>query len=93
MTEPVPTPAAAPEPADAPAGSKGLKANAIGFTEGLSIGLDATAPAYSIAAVLGSIVVIAGTQAPAVLWLSFVGLRPRRPSRRAATSRRRRPSG
>lgn len=72
MTEPVPTPAAAPEPADAPAGSKGLKANAIGFTEGLSIGLDATAPAYSIAAVLGSIVVIAGTQAPAVLWLSFV---------------------
>ncbi len=53
-------------------GSKGLKANAIGFWEGLSIGLDATAPAYSIAAVLGSIVVIAGVAAPAVLWVSFV---------------------
>ena len=56
----------------APTGSKGLKANAIGFWEGLSIGLDATAPAYSIAAVLGSMVVVAGIHAPAVLWLSFV---------------------
>lgn len=63
MTEPHP---------DHAAGAKGLKANQIGFTEGLSIGLDATAPAYSIAAVLGSMVVIAGAQAPAVLWLSFV---------------------
>ena len=54
------------------AGDKGLKPNAIGFTEGLSIGLDATAPAYSIAAVLGSMVVVAGVGAPAILWLSFV---------------------
>lgn len=54
------------------AGGKGLKANAIGFWEGLSIGLDATAPAYSIAAVLGSMVVVAGVHAPAVLWISFV---------------------
>lgn len=53
-------------------GGKGLKANAIGFWEGLSIGLDATAPAYSIAAVLGSMVVVAGVHAPAVLWISFV---------------------
>ena len=51
---------------------KGLKANVVGFWESLSIGLDATAPAYSIAAVLGSVVVVAGTQAPAVLWISFV---------------------
>jgi amino acid transporter len=56
----------------APTQGKGLKANAIGFWEGLSIGLDSTAPAYSIAAVLGSIVVVAGIHAPAVLWLSFV---------------------
>ncbi|WP_353650027.1 APC family permease [Nakamurella sp. A5-74] len=56
----------------APRQSKGLKDSAIGFWEGLSIGLDSTAPAYSIAAVLGSVVVIAGVQAPAVLWVSFV---------------------
>lgn len=52
--------------------SKGLKESAIGFWEGLSIGLDSTAPAYSIAAVLGTIVVIAGTGAPAILWISFI---------------------
>lgn len=52
--------------------SKGLKPNAIGFWDGLAIGLDSTAPAYSLAAVLGSVVVIAGTKAPAVLLLSFV---------------------
>ncbi len=63
-------PAAAPQ-ADAPEG-KGLKANSIGFLDGLAIGLDSTAPAYSLAAVLGSIVVLAGLQAPAVLLVSFV---------------------
>ncbi len=33
---------------------KGLKKNAIGFWDGLSIGLASTAPAYSLAAVIGS---------------------------------------
>jgi len=51
---------------------KGLKPNAIGFWDGLAIGLDSTAPAYSLAAVLGSMVVIAGVKAPAVLIVSFV---------------------
>ena len=51
---------------------KGLKPNAIGFWDGLAIGLDSTAPAYSLAAVLGSLVVLAGVQAPAVLLLAFV---------------------
>ncbi len=51
---------------------KGLKANAIGFWDGLAIGLDSTAPAYSLAAVLGSIVVIVGVKAPAVLLVSFI---------------------
>ena len=51
---------------------KGLKPNAIGFWDGLAIGLDSTAPAYSLAAVLGSMVVIAGTKAPAVLIVSFI---------------------
>ena len=59
-------------PAPAQVGAKGLKKNAIGFLDGLSIGLASTAPAYSIAAVLGSIVVAVGVQAPAVLLTSFV---------------------
>ena len=51
---------------------KGLKANSIGFLDGLAIGLDSTAPAYSLAAVLGSIAVVAGVQAPAVLLVAFL---------------------
>ncbi len=53
-------------------GEKGLKKNAIGFWDGLSIGLASTAPAYSLAAVIGSIVVAVGVKAPAVLLVSFV---------------------
>jgi amino acid transporter len=66
---------AADEPtAKAPAatGEKGLKKDAIGFWDGLSIGLASTAPAYSLAAVIGSIVVAVGVKAPAVLLVSFV---------------------
>jgi amino acid transporter len=51
---------------------KGLKKGAIGFLDGLAIGLDSTAPAYSLAAVIGSIVLVMGVQAPGVLLLSFV---------------------
>jgi amino acid transporter len=54
------------------ASDKGLKKGAIGFLDGLSIGLDSTAPAYSLAAVIGSIVIVVGVQAPGVLLLSFV---------------------
>lgn len=53
-------------------GNKGLKKDSIGFLDGLAIGLDSTAPAYSLAAVIGSIVVAAGVQAPAVLLVSFI---------------------
>ena len=52
-------------------GEKGLKKNAIGFVDGLCIGLASTAPAYSLAAVIGSIVVAVGIHAPGVLLLSF----------------------
>jgi len=66
-------PAGATRSADPhPAADKGLTSNAIGFWDGLAIGLDSTAPAYSLAAVLGSLAVIAGTKAPAVLLVSFV---------------------
>ncbi len=52
--------------------SKGLKRGAVGFWDGVSIGVDSTAPAYTIAAVLGSIALVAGTKAPAVLIVSFI---------------------
>lgn len=72
MTAPDEPTVAASADGMAPRGGKGLKPNAIGFWDGLAIGLDSTAPAYSLAAVLGSIVVIVGVKAPAVLLVSFV---------------------
>jgi amino acid transporter len=55
-------------------GDKGLKANALGYMSNLVIGIASTAPAYSLAATLGFIVVITGVgvRAPAVLIVSFV---------------------
>ena len=62
-------------PSGSGAGEKGLKKSAIGFVSALVIGLASTAPAYSLAVVIGSIVAEVGPQAPAVLLASFV---PRR---------------
>ena len=56
----------------AEAGEKGLKKDAIGFLDGLIIGIASTAPAYSLAAVLAIVVVGVGVQAPAVLLASFI---------------------
>jgi amino acid transporter len=53
-------------------GEKGLKKDAIGFIDGLIIGIASTAPAYSLAAVIAIVVVGVGVQAPAVLLASFV---------------------
>ncbi|MDP9135546.1 MAG: APC family permease [Actinomycetota bacterium] len=64
--------AGAAAPAGAEVGDKGLKKNAIGFVDALVIGLASTAPAYSLAAVIGLVVLDAGVQAPAVLLASFV---------------------
>jgi len=50
----------------------GLKANAIGFLDALVIGLASTAPAYSLAAVMGTLAVVVGVQAPAALLASFI---------------------
>jgi hypothetical protein len=63
---------AAAERTDAQGEQTGLKANAIGFVDALVIGLASTAPAYSLAAVMGSLAVIVGVQAPAALLASFV---------------------
>jgi len=51
---------------------KGLKKDAVGFVDGVIIGIASTAPAYSLAAVIGIVVVGVGVQAPAVLLASFV---------------------
>jgi amino acid transporter len=50
----------------------GLKSDAIGFTDALVIGLAATSPAYSLAAVIGPIAVLVGVHAPGVLLVSFL---------------------
>jgi amino acid transporter len=64
---------AAGERGAAPATSEhGLKANAIGLLSGVAIGVDSTAPAYSLAAVIAGLVVAVGVQAPAIMLLAFV---------------------
>ncbi len=64
----------ASDPAGAEVGGKGLKTGALGFLSNLVIGVASTAPAYSLAATLGFVVVIAGVglHAPAVLLVSFL---------------------
>jgi len=49
-----------------------LDHDALGFTDALVIGLASTAPAYSLAAVIGTVVVLVGFQAPGALLTSFV---------------------
>jgi amino acid transporter len=53
-------------------GSKGLKSGALGLVSGVVIGLASTAPAYSLAASLGLIVVLAGENAPSIMLLAFI---------------------
>ena len=63
-------------PFDATAGPDrslpGLRPNALGFAGGLVIAFASAAPAYSLAAALGPLVVAVGVQAPAALLVSFV---------------------
>ncbi|HTY71464.1 MAG TPA: APC family permease [Actinomycetes bacterium] len=51
---------------------KGLKGNALGLWSTVVVGVASTAPAYSLAATLGFIVIFVGVQAPAVAILAFV---------------------
>ncbi|WP_031475750.1 APC family permease [Streptomyces bicolor] len=51
---------------------EGLKADAIGFVDALVIGLNATSPAYSLAAAIGPVVALVGVYAPGVMLASFV---------------------
>ena len=63
---------AAAAPSERRDSEHGLKKDAIGFLDGLVIGISSTAPAYSLAAVLAIVVVQVGVQAPAVLLVSFI---------------------
>jgi amino acid transporter len=51
---------------------KGLKSGAIGLISSVVIGVASTAPAYSLAATLGFVIVAIGLQAPIVAILAFV---------------------
>ena len=55
-----------------PAPEKGLKRGALGLISSVVIGVASTAPAYSLAATLGFVVVAIGLQAPIVTVLAFV---------------------
>lgn len=50
---------------------KGLKGSAIGLLSSTIIGLAATAPAYSLTATLGFVVIAVGLHAPAIMFLAF----------------------
>ncbi|HEY0871802.1 MAG TPA: hypothetical protein VGD55_15490, partial [Acidothermaceae bacterium] len=51
---------------------KGLKGGALGLVSSIVIGVASTAPAYSLAATLGFVVLLAGTQSVIVSILAFV---------------------
>lgn len=51
---------------------KGLKPGALGLLSSVVIGMASTAPAYSLAATLGFIVIVVGVKAPAVILLAFI---------------------
>lgn len=50
----------------------GLKKGALGLASGVVIGVDSTAPGYSIAAVIAGLVLAVGFQTPGIMLLAFV---------------------
>jgi amino acid transporter len=61
-----------PVDADADIVDKGLKHDAVSFRDSVVVGLASTAPAYSLAATLGYIILEVGESAPAAIMLAFV---------------------
>jgi amino acid transporter len=51
---------------------KGLKGGAVGLLSSVGVGMASTAPAYSLAATLGFVVVIGGVQTPLIVILAFI---------------------
>lgn len=54
------------------ASQRGLQRNAIGLVDSIVLGVASTGPAYSIAATIGFVVVLAGVSAPAAVWVAFI---------------------
>jgi amino acid transporter len=64
---------AAPAQSSGDIGEKGLKSGALGLVSSVVVGVASTAPAYSLAATLGFVVIaINGLQAPIITILAFV---------------------
>src|ERR1035441_6048330 len=61
-----------PMPEATPLVDKGLKAGALGLISSTVVGVASTAPAYSLAATLGFVVVAIGLQAPIVTVIAFI---------------------
>ena len=59
-------------PAAPAVGEKGLQAGALGLVGNVVIGLAAVAPAYSLAATLGYVVLAVGEKAPSMFVLAFI---------------------
>jgi amino acid transporter len=59
-------------PSSSDDGGKGLKTGTLGLASSIVIGVASTAPAYSLAATLGYIIILVGIQAPAIVVLAFV---------------------
>lgn len=59
-------------PTDEPSGGKGLKPGALGLVSSLVIGVASTAPAYSLAASLGFVTLVAFKYSPAVMLVAFI---------------------
>ena len=58
--------------AEIQSGDKGLRAGSIGLLGNVIIGLSAVAPAYSLAATLGYVVVAVHSKAPAMFVIAFI---------------------
>ena len=61
-----------PAPAAPAVTDKGLQAGALGLVGNVTIGLASVAPAYSLAATLGFVVLAVGEKAPAMFVLAFI---------------------
>src|SRR5579875_3169095 len=60
------------QPSQAVVESKGLRSGALGLVSSTAVGLASTAPAYSLAATLGFVVVVVGVRTPLLVILAFV---------------------
>ncbi len=63
--------AATPQSGPVPS-ARGLKGGALGYLQSTAMGIASTAPAYSLAATLGFVVIVVGLQTPVIVLLAFI---------------------